>query len=395
MGFRELVDRIRHRAAHPYPSTRIPDGNVMSSTASPLPVITANSCYLEVRLGQMHLADIREWWRSFLPMGAVLTEVGSVGARRVAPFIVGAQALQEQLQGGPAQGGPAQVDVRNRRVDVRNRRVAGPVPYLGEDVRILATLCRTGSDNWAERALGLLETVAKLADVTRLTSLVSVAPAVVTGLESFLSMQQVELRLGVDRTLVPTPGGAAQEMSETGPVDPSDNCLRPGWWVMFGGGRVPVPELLHVQNDTLHVWDGQFVRPYIETDFLLLQVRALAARDDYQSFDFHAVHWNRVQDRLWDNELQGAQASFGAFAASLMQCPDLVRQQRRNLYLEYEGMYQQDLEQVRRIHDGTPHLDSRAKREELAESDLARMAVTPAAADWRRDVDMLLDAFST
>jgi hypothetical protein len=318
----------------------------------------------------MHLRDRREWWREFLPLASVVTEFQSGSERPAAPFLVGASTLGDQLQGGPGY------------VELANKRVAGPVPYTGDQVRLFAALYRTVYQNWADRALSMLETIAKQLDTTRLSSLVTFAPGIVAGLEGLLGMQDVELRLGVDRELVP--GGA----------EAGDNSLRPGWFVMFGVGASPRSEQLFIRDDRLYWADerGQTVE-YRDGDFLLIHLRALDARDDYETFDFHRIQWARVQDRLWQYELDGAQASFSAFTASLMQCADLTRDQRRNLWVHYEQMYREDLEQVRAIHERTAHLDSIAVPRSLSGAEVARLAISPPSHEAGQGVDRLLAAY--
>jgi hypothetical protein len=370
LSMTDLIRAVRRKAAKPYVCVRIPADRVIAATASPLPAFEAGRCYLEVRLAQMHLRDRREWWRGFLPLASVVTEFQSGTERPAAPFLVGASTLGDQLQGGPGY------------VELANKRVAGPAPYAGDQVRLFAALYRTEYENWADRALSLLETVAKQVDTTRLSSLVTFAPGIVAGLEELLGMQEVELRLGVDRELVP------------GDAEAGDNALRPGWFVMFGTGASPRPEQLSVQNDRLHWTDErEQTAEYQDSDFLLMHLRALDARDDYETFDFHSIQWARVQDRLWQYELDGAQASFGAFTSSLMQCADLTRDQRRNLWAHYEQMYREDLEQVRAVHERTAHLDSTTAPRSLSAAEVAQLALSPPSREAEADVDRLLAAY--
>jgi hypothetical protein len=369
VGLVDLVRLARSKAAEPHTSVRIPDGQVADATVSPLPAFEPGGCYLEVRLAQMHLRDRREWWRSFLPLSSVVTEFQSGAERPTVPFVVGAATLGDQVQGGPDY------------VELLNKRVAGPVPYTGDQVRIFAALYRTAYQNWAKQALSMLEGIAKQLDVTRLSSLLTVAPGVVAGLESVLGMEDVELRLGVDRDLVP--GGA----------EDGDGALRPGWMVMFGPGAAPPPaRQLWVRNDRLHLVDDEFRG----RDFLLLHVRALRTRDDYHTFDFHRVQWARVQDRLWEFELDGAQTAFGAFTASLMQCADLTRDQRKNLWANYQLMYREDLEQVKQVHDsGRQRLSSTEVHRNLSPGDVAGLAASPAPESQVVAADRLLAAFAS
>lgn len=371
MAIANLLKRVKAREARPYPVLAIPAVRVFESTPSPIDTFAPRTSYLEVRLAQLHLRNRGEWWREFVPLASVVTEIQYQGKRLSLPFISGPDQLQDRLQG--ADGA----------VDIYYERVAGPLPYMGDDVGIFAALCRTVRVDWAERAFELIESVAKQFDVTRVSSMVSVAGPLVDGLESLLGMDKTQLRIAVERQLVAgsPPGSAA--------------ALEPGWIALFSQGAAFAASEICVVNNRLCTWDGSGpqVHDYLDSDFMLLHVRALEQRDDYESFAFHQVHWPKVQDRLWDYQLDAASAAFEAFVASLMQCEDLVREQRKNLLVSYQQWFAEDLEQSRSVHDGTGRLDSTIRRREIGEAALAK-AATSAPLRVSRDLELRMDAFA-
>jgi hypothetical protein len=369
MSLRELVSRAKSKPTEPNATCRVPAGNVERSTSSGT-TFTAGTSYLELRLAHMHLRDRREWWQQYLPLASILTEVQGPTGWPAVPTLVGSSQLVDQMQPG---SGP---------VDIYNKRIAGPVPYVGDQVRIFASLYRTVDGDWAKRVLSILEIVAKQVDVTRLSSIVSVAPAVVDALEQLLGMEQVGIRLSMDRELVP------------GNDTDGENALVPGWIVLFGTADAPLPDDLRVHNDLLHVSTNGKVLRYTEADFLLLHLRALESRGDYETFDFHRQYWAAVDDRVWSGQVDAAKASWAAFVASLMQCVDLTRDQRRGLYGAYETTYQENLRLAATVAGGGARLDSTIQSRELTAHDLAR-AATSSAHSKRTDIEALLTAFAT
>lgn len=366
MPLKTLVEWLKSRPAIAAPTWRVPPQRVFESTTSGLEAFPPRECYLEVRLAQLHLRDRREWWREFVPMTTVVTEFQHQGGRISVPIVQGPSTYKDKFAGD----GP---------VDVYNTRVAGPVPYAGDDVGLFVGLSRTVRVDWAERAFELLEAIAKQLDVTRISSFVSVAAPVAEGVERLLGMEKTESRLAIAEQLV---AGS-----------PAVWGLRPGWLAVFSpDGEVPTQQLC-VHNDRLctRVDGERGAFDYTGSDFLLVHVRALGERDDYEQFDFHTTYWQHVQNRLWDYQLDAAAAAWELLVSSLMQCGDLLRSQRRNLYRYYQGLYDTDLETARTVHDGTSELDSSAARREVTSNDLVAAATAPAAA-VPRGIEMMLDA---
>lgn len=366
MGYRGLVGRVRARAAAPYPIAPIPKPNVFESTPSGRPDFAQGDCYLEVRLAQLHLRHQRDWWREFLPLASVVTDVQFRGARTSIAYLSGPATLKDQLDGVSGQ------------VDIYNKRVAGPIPYAGDDVGLFVGLCRTKTVDWAQRTFEVLEDVAKALDVTRISSFVTVSGPLMQGLESLLGMDKTELRIAVDQDLVL--GG--------------DHSLVPGWQAMFAPDARLDGASLGVLGDRLHVWrpDRNEWAPYLASDFVLVHLRSLDSRDDYEGFEFHRVYWPRVQDRVWDYQFDAAHKAFEALMSSLMQCTDLTRRQRGNLFASYRTWFEQDLANARSVHDGVARLDSTISRRVVEPAQLTAAATTTAGA-MSRDVEALLDAF--
>ncbi|MCA9873495.1 MAG: hypothetical protein KC441_07570 [Anaerolineales bacterium] len=283
--------------------------------------------YFEIRLKQMYLRNQREYWREFRPFSTFVTAFVHSGQKREMPFVIGPQQLGEQAA---ALGGDA--------VEYRNLRVAGPFPYEGDDLQLFSALSRLTANDWAVQSLSLLETVAKAFDVSKITRYLEIAAPLVKGIESFLGMQDVELRMGMQQVyqqpvgrggLQPSALMARHEALLNLPDHRLDSAARQQFWVkdgeLFFGSR------------------AETAQPYREADFLLFEIRPLSDRGDFTTFDFHTVNWQDTQKAIWDGSEELARQKLRLTAAALAQCTDIVRPQRNALLRKYKTLFDEDL----------------------------------------------------
>ena len=334
MELLDVLDRIVRGRSEPQASFTITPDHVLDEQEEGEELfLKPQASYFEIRLKQMHLRDQREYWRSFRPFATFVSSFLHAGKRWEVPFVVGPEMLGEavKLQDGD-------------RVEYLNTRVAGPFPYEGDDLRLFVGLARVEVNNWAERALGLLEIFAKAFDPSKLSIYLNVAGPLVSGLESFLGMQDVELRLGTTRDY--------QEPRGRGGIKP--NSLQQRYEVQL---NLPDDQVDQAARETkFWVKEGRLfygkwedsIRPYRDADFLLYQLQPLSERSDYTSFDFHRVYWQEVLKAIWDGNEQGAWQKLRLMAANLALCPDIVRPQRNVLL----GMYRQQFDEELAIHEG-------------------------------------------
>ena len=290
--------------------------------------------YFEIRLSQMYLRDSREYWREFVPLGSILTEFLFNGKRQIVPTVVGPGFLK----------GAAQVEEGDP-VEYLNTRVAGPYPYEGDDLSLFVGLFRVATTNWASRALSLLESVAKVFDATKLSSAISVADPLVEGVEGLLGMDEVEMRMGTRRAYETAP-----ERADTDEI--SGALLMPAYEVHLNG-----PEVGEQERERFWVEDGKLQfgesldsrKPYDRTDFVLYRLQPLTRRDDYTTFDFHTIHWKRVENHVWENREDEARKAFQLLAANLVECPDIVRPHRISLLRMYKQHLDEDIAEAKAL----------------------------------------------
>ncbi|HEX6209072.1 MAG TPA: hypothetical protein VF058_12040, partial [Actinomycetota bacterium] len=326
--------RIRGAKSVSHASFIIPPDRAIGETTHLDRPFVPEETYLEIRLSQMYLRNEREYFREFSPLASLMTELLYAGGRRTVPVVVGPSLLSEAE---PVPSGDG--------VEFFNTRVAGPYPYAGDDVDLFAGLFRAEVDNWAERALSLLETVAKALDLTKLSSFVNVSQPLVDGVEGLLRMEEMELRLGVDRSYR-TPSESGQ----------GSNTLRPGYEVLL---RIPSDRLSEKDQGRFWVRDGRLLHgedaasavPFTDADFLLLEIGCLDVRHDYTTFDFHREHWKKVEEHIWAGRESDAKDRFKLLAASLVQSEDIVRPHRRRLLRTYKDKLDQEIAEYRELFE--------------------------------------------
>lgn len=304
-----------------------PDHVLRTDTSRETTQFVPRATYFELRLSQMFIQYQREYWREFIPMASMMTEFIFNGERTTVPIIVGPERLAS-----------AQQVERGDMVEYYNTRVAGPYPYQGDDISLFAGLFRIEVNNWAKRSLSLFETIAEAFDPSRLSSYLNIARPLVTGLEGFLGMKEVEMRVGRQKAYMQQGSGAVP------PDDSASDILQPAFEVHIRADATQFPpserRKFWVYESRLHYGDNpDNLRPYNNADFMLLRFVPLATRNDFVTFDFHKIHWQNVQTKLAEGKEEDAKQEFKMLGVSLVQSPDIVDAQKRALAAQYKAWY--------------------------------------------------------
>ena len=287
-----------------------------------------DNSYLEVRISEQFLRDKRTFWREWNPLTVAATELIYDGKRSTFPFVVGPDLLSEvpELERGDS-------------VWYRNTRVIGPTPYHGDDVSIFVGLFRMKIGDWADKALSLLESVAKAADTTKLSSYLNIADPLMDGIESFLGMKEVEFRFGQRWTLKDAEAGG-------------HDVLTPGYFVIIGRKSTEV--------NSSHFWvkDGQLLygakksvsKPYMLDDYVLYQISCLGKRNDHATFDFEK-RWRAVRDLIWKGEEGAARRQYSQVLALIGESGDFTPRHRGELGLLYKSKIEYERASYRKSRD--------------------------------------------
>ncbi len=328
MSFFTYVDRLIRQQSSPPATFTIAEDHLLDGWEEGVDrFLQPQESYFEIRLKQMYLRYQREYWREYRPFTTFVTAFIHSGQMRELPFVVGPELLGEQAS---VLGGEA--------IEYRNLRVAGPFPYEGDDLQLFSALSRLAAKDWAVQSLSLLETVAKAFDVSKITRYLEIAAPLVKGIESFLGMQDVELRMGMQQVyqqpmgrggLRPNALRARHELLLNLPDHKLDSAARQKFWLkdgeLFFGDR---PEA---------------AQPYREADFLLFEIRPLRERGDYTTFDFHSFNWQDTLKAIWDGSEEIAWQKLRLMAAVLAQCTDIVRPHRNALLRAYKAQFDEEL----------------------------------------------------
>jgi hypothetical protein len=372
LALRDVIDGIFRARSFKPAHFRIADERVLDEpSADSAPVFTPEESYFSLRLSEMRLRDEREYWQKFTPLASALVELQFAGGRHVVPAVVGPQALADVAHLKPGD-----------HVEHLNRRLAGPLPYLGDDVSIFFGLFRIETDNWARRALSLLQSVGTAFDFSKLTTALDIAGPLTEAVQGLLGMEEVGVRLALNRSYsAPSSDGG------------SGTTLRPGYEVMLRRGADELDEeqqaRFWVKAGQLHHGDqASALRPYDDADFVLLQVAAANSRGDYTTFDFHTRHWPRVQDHIWAGRDAEAKESLRLLAADLVQSEEIVRPHRWKLLAEYRRRFDESVSEYREMFDSGDQAafeDARDELRSIGEPDLQRAvrddATPPALSD--------------
>jgi hypothetical protein len=229
--------------------------------------IRADEAYAVIRLAEMFLGSSRVLWRKFSPL--VHTFVGD-GSGATHHSVAGPGQLHELGEGN--------LD----RVIVLNLRVAGPIPYKGGDVTVL---CGLYSVPRSDAAAALVSTLGALSDLAGpgVAAAAKIAGVMKAGVDSILSLDSTQLRLGVSDTF----GGGGKE-------------LRSGFHVGIGApsARVSVDKLWIKDG---HLAEGNvavLARPFEASDYFVLHVERLERRLDWPGLPGLAEFEKRFSDVL-------------------------------------------------------------------------------------------------
>jgi hypothetical protein len=175
--------------------TRLPDDHVLDVRSGQYQLsgqsgaeIKSEQAYFTVRLTEMFLGRSRTLWRKFYPVVHAFSSYADGEQHAVA----GPGQLQTVTDAG--------LD----RVVTLNFRLAGPTPFRGGDVSVVAGLYSVPGDDSAQALVQLVSAVAGL-DVLQTTPAAAVAQVtqvLKNGLDTILRLNATKIRLGVNDTMI-------------------------------------------------------------------------------------------------------------------------------------------------------------------------------------------------
>ncbi|PJF26042.1 MAG: hypothetical protein CUN53_09720, partial [Phototrophicales bacterium] len=169
-------------------------------------------------------------------------------------------------------------------------------------------------------------------------SYINIARPLLTGLEGFFGMKEVEMRLGRQKAYMQQMDGAAPADNATADV------LQPAFEVHI---RAESSQFSPSERRKFWVYENRLfygdnennIRPYSGADFMLMRFVPLATRNDFVTFDFHKIHWKKTEEFLAQGDEESARQEFRMLAVTLARSEDIVDSQRRLLAEQYRKMY--------------------------------------------------------
>ena len=211
-----------------------------------------------------------------------------------------------------------------------NTRVVGPTPYLGDQVALFTGLFRVRTKSWAVQALDLLQSVATTFDSSKLTKYINISEPLMSGVEGFLGMEDMELRL-------------AQRIEYTDSTIANINKFQPGYWVMIRSKNEVKKEDIYVKDNKLMILDkhGQ-LKEYNNNDYIIYSVEKLTKRYDYSEFDFHKIV-KKIKEAIWDGNSKKSKDLFHSLFYSISVNEDLTQIQKNELQLFYQDLVKNEI----------------------------------------------------
>jgi hypothetical protein len=304
---------------------RIPDQQILPS-GFVSQVFQPNESYFEIRLAEMFLANRREYWEEHIPLGVVLSDFLYNRQRQTVPFLVGNQLLK-----------PIEKFLDGQYVEYYNTRIAGPIPYMGDDVGLFMGLFRSPVKNRAEALFSFMETLVGAFDLGQLTPYLKIAQQVRTGLGNLLGIaeQGVQYRMG-NRDVFVDP--------MLNPDDPK--AFRDGYLVYINCPENALdPKTLRVEDDRLHVQKNGSLEQLRSYDYCLIRVKSLPFRNDYTTFPCYE-YWLEAIKRLRERDIPGAEGKLREFTLQLSLSPDVTEKHCYELIAAFEGNFYQEVEKI-------------------------------------------------
>jgi hypothetical protein len=279
--------------------------------------IENDQAYFVLRIKEMYLEHTRVLWRKFYPMLHGSVKYG--GKEDIS--VTGPGQLKEL--------GESNLD----RVINLNHRLAGPIPYRGDDVTVVAGLYAVPGQD-ATKAL--IDTVGKLAALggVALGQALEVTNVVKSGVEGILGMGQTSLSLGVEDTFY------------------QGNPFRSGLYVGISApsAEINLSELWLKEGQLVKGRDPIVGKPYVDYDYMILEVEKRPNREDWPSLpdigDFNEQFAAIMRDRSLDVKSKGAKMNdlWPPFLQAIAESPHLITSDRKQIEVSVSADLQKRLD---------------------------------------------------
>ncbi len=288
---------------------------------APVSELAIEDTYLRLRLARMFLKDRRVLFQTKYPVFHVNARFAGLDGPVETNFVV-----RPELAGD---------DDKSRLDDVvtLDQTVLGPVLYRGGDLGLVLGLYSAPADDWAKRFIQLAEGVSKLTLNAGLTTAISVANTIKTSVESMVSSDGMDLKLGLDKELK------------------QGEWLVPGYLVMVAAPDEQVPHGELTFDGELRNADGSV---YSNHDYIVLAIEVSDHRSDWQGLGYGRL-WQEMLKTAGDaQDIQAVKDAYLTFSGAIMASADLSWSDRSAIL----KMAQQRIKAIREARQATDFFDS-------------------------------------
>ncbi len=296
-------------------------------------IIEPKKSYFEVRLSEMFLRDKRQYWSTYIPFVVVLTEFlhdrqAMEAGREALPFLVTNHLL-----------GQAEQYVGEDRVEYRNARVAGPLPYMGDDVDLFVALYGARGSDVSDKLFQFLGSVVGAVDAGGLSAYLNIARNLKESIFSLLDIAGTQYRLGTRDSFSDRQGDPRQ--------------FREGYLAYINCSEYEVrKEALWVKDHRLHTGTRTAHEPFRAHDYCLVRIGERKDRN-HESLPFHRL-WKQTEDLILQGSHAEADVIFRHLVREVARCPDLTRQHRIHLPLIYKADFEAAVDQHNKLRGPAP-----------------------------------------
>ena len=306
MSLKDIVQRFRKAEAQPDDVIELPDPEAPAGAAA---YDERNGEYFQIRLSEMYLTDSRRWHQEVAPASFFFTDFNYDGKEIRHPFFVSNSLLPEIPLGDEA---------RTLRVRFSNISVLGPVPYQGGDVDLFVGLFQTTLMDWRKSLFQVFEKVFDAVGPNPVSPYLKKMDSLSGDLLACLGVKDVTCLVAEHRAL------GMHDMPKQGYLA----------YLRHSDHPVPKEELRVHEGRLKRLVDGE-LRQFEETDYCLVRVQRLAARNDYPSMPFHRV-WEDARKMVLRNKPAEAQALFLQCGEQILSSPELTEGDKRHLLRYYQ-----------------------------------------------------------
>ena len=259
---------------------------------SPTPTkLVMEETYLRLRLSRMFLKNRRELFQTKYPVVNALMRFAGMDGKVEINYVA-----KPEMAGD---GNTSRLDD----IVTLDQTLLGPILYRGGDLELMLGLYAAPADDWAQRFISLAEGISQFVPNVALSTAVSVTSTIKTSIESALSSDGLDLKLGLDKEL-------------------EENVwLAPGYLVM-----ISAPDA-EVDSDALTVKDGELMtndgKVYTDHNYIVLEIEVTTQRSDWQSLGYGRLWHELLKTAANANDIQTVKDNFITFSGAVMSSTNL------------------------------------------------------------------------